>query len=190
MQNPVSETPNIGATVQKLLDALKVHPKKDQQTILKMVSQSCGLIAKSEFQPLPSTNLFGGRQQAPKTVGGMKQRPVVNNDLKNKRKEINDLNKRISEESTALGCALPDSHELIVKRVQLFRELKAFQNKAGSSADRKNGGSALSATQAGQNVQGLGNSESSSYIQTKLPDGTVARFVSRTPSPQQRGIQA
>jgi len=188
MQSLVSETPSIGATVQVLLDALKGHPRRDQQTILKMVSQSCGLIAKSEFQPLVSQTPSGGSRRGAEKPRGQVRTTVVKNELKTKRKEINDLNKRISEESTALGSALPDSHELIVKRIQLFRELQAMRDKAGNSADRQNGRSALSTAQAGQTIPSMGCSEGSSLDERRI-SGPVPTVVDRTPSPNwERGL--
>jgi hypothetical protein len=123
-----------GQYVDKILETLKGLPQKRSQNILKMV----GIVHNVRFVPAFAMPLGPNRPPPGRdTRGQVKARvpPKANPAVKLIRSEINELNAKISKKSLDLGrVKLPEEDELIVKRNQLFRDLKEAQNKIPQSA--------------------------------------------------------
>jgi hypothetical protein len=122
---------SIGIGVDKILDILKEYPKSEAQTILKMVGAAHNVRFASAFAPLAPQSPLAVRD----TRGQQKPRvqPLADPKVKALRSKIKELNTAIRDKSQRLGGILPETDTLIVKRGQLFRELKASQNKTPQS---------------------------------------------------------
>jgi hypothetical protein len=107
------------------------YSAKDRQDLLKMLG---GLY---NFDVTPKWALRAPQVVAPKIVTGGRStqrappRPkAVDPQLSAMRKQIADLNLQISSKSKRLGKVLDEDDELIAKRNQYFRQLRAYKAKS------------------------------------------------------------
>jgi hypothetical protein len=108
---------------------------KDRLSAMQMAGAQIGLSVTTQFVATAA------KQQAvinstPKGSKGGRAPPPTKKwgaDVKAKQSQIASINKAISEESEKLGKQLPSDHELVQRRDQSFRELKALKGKSSAS---------------------------------------------------------
>jgi hypothetical protein len=106
--------------------ALEKLSNKDAKDLLKALGAMHNMHFVFAFAPT-------GPMQRPPPSGDTRKQvkprvgPTAKPEVKNIRNKIKDINSLISKESKENfgGCYLPDSHPLIVRRNQLFRDLQS-----------------------------------------------------------------
>jgi len=126
----VQDNPNsVGAVLERVLKELSAVSNSQATDILKMVGAKYNVRFVPAFMPLApqvqkSIRVADTRGQAPR------YQPSANPEVKKIKSLIRSSNSQISKKSKEKGGAtLDESDPLIVKRDQLFRELKALRNK-------------------------------------------------------------
>jgi hypothetical protein len=123
-----------GEIVDKIEELLKGVSNNRTQSILKMVGIVHNVRFVPAFAPVPGPNVAPPGRDT-RGQRNSRIRSKTNPEIKATRSQIKDLNLKISKKSSELGgVQLPKDDELIVKRNQLFRDLKEAQNKDAESA--------------------------------------------------------
>jgi hypothetical protein len=121
---------SIGDAVDLISGILKEYSNQNATKILKMVGALHNVRFVPAFAPLvpqQQTQLF---TRDTRGQPGPRGQPKADPTVKALRSQIKELNHLISKKSNDLGgVLLNENDDLIVKRNQLFRELKVAQNK-------------------------------------------------------------
>jgi hypothetical protein len=130
-----SENKAISVASGLILDVLKELSVKNAQSTLKMVCAFYNQRITSAFAPSGPTNTVPGSRD---TRGQKGPRLQTKSDPRTSgiRSEIKQINEEIVKRSRQLKCLLPDNDDLIVKRNQLFRDLKEVKNKVSNPSKR------------------------------------------------------
>jgi hypothetical protein len=125
----LSDSKSYGLAADKINEVLQGFSKNQASDILRMVGALYNLKVVSAFAPVgpiqspaPSRDTRG--------VTRPRVKPVADSRTKELRSEISSLNSQISEKSRSIGRQLYEDDELIIRRGQLFRDIKNAQNKA------------------------------------------------------------
>jgi len=114
---------------------LKGLSNKDQLSAMQMAGVQANLSVTSQFVAAAAKQQAVIASVPRGTRGGRAPPPTKKwgEDVKKKQSEIASLNKEIAEASKAIGKQLPEGHDLLKRRDQSFRELKALKGQSGAS---------------------------------------------------------
>jgi len=132
LNQPLDSNPVGSSKIDECRDILDNLSKKEAQNTLKMLCALYNLRVVPAFAPLGTPQASAARVTR---VNRGTPRKIYNQspEVKEIRDKIKDLNRQISEKSKRLQSKLPKEDELLARRLQLFRELTASQNKTIAS---------------------------------------------------------
>jgi hypothetical protein len=120
-----SEKLGLGAGIEQIREILSKMSNADAFLCYKMLGAEHNLSVRSNFAPTaPVPRGYSESSSRTKSGPNRGHRPVVDPAVKEIRDKISLLNSEISSESLRLGKKLEESHALILKRADLFRDLK------------------------------------------------------------------
>jgi hypothetical protein len=132
INQPFNSVPVGSSILEECRQNLDKLSKKEAQNTLKMLCALYNLKVVPAFSPLGTPQAAAARVTR---VNRGTPRKIYNQspEVKEIRDKIKDLNRQISEKSKRMQSRLPKEDELLVHRLQLFRELTATQNKTLAS---------------------------------------------------------
>jgi len=122
----------VGSAFDLVSAVLKTMSNQQASEVIKLLGASHNFRVVSQFAPT-GNNLRSAHPRETRGERGPRGQPKADPKVKDLRSKISALNSEISEKSRKVGHNLNEDDELLVKRGQLFRDLKEAQNKLTSS---------------------------------------------------------